>query len=152
MELADVSPKLFIVLIISALTIGCGNQPTNIGSVPDSIGFSTDRAYYAVLDTIRLSLKNNSSSDIDVGLKCGSNLEMSYQKRDVDGWGDTLWFPYMALRCLTLSDTVKVNTTLVRSLPAEIFTSAGTFRLIVNVYAPETAAHLGVVSNSFQVQ
>ena len=150
---STIATSLTFILSVSFLSIvGCGNQPTNIGGPSDQIIFSSDRTSYAESDTIRLFLNNSSRSDINVGMRCGFYLEMFYQKRDNHNWGDTLWFPYMSLRCLTLLDTVVANTILPHSIPAEIFHSTGTFRLTVDVYVPKTGTSQSILSNSFEIR
>ena len=152
MKSAILTPLTLVLSVIFLPIVGCGNQPTNIGSPSDQISFSTDKPSYAESDTIKLFIYNNSRSEITVGLRCGFYLEMFYQRRDNHDWGDTLWLPYMSLRCLTLLDTVAMNTTFAHSLPAEVFYSTGRFRLVVNVHDPKTGTSLSAVSNPFEIR
>jgi hypothetical protein len=142
---------ILLSVIVQAI-VGCGIQPTNIALPSDVIALTTDKPSYAESDTVRLFLKNSSTSDVTVGMRCGIYLEMFYQKKDNLNWGDTLWFPYMSLRCLTRSDTVGMNTTFTHSIPAAIFSSTGTFRLTLDVAVPTTGVTHSVVSNLFAVQ
>jgi hypothetical protein len=133
------------------LASACKERPVETGS-SDRISLLTDKNSYAKLDTINLCLKNNSGFDMVVGLRCGSYLEMFYQEKDDDHWSDILWFWYMSLRCLTLLDTIETNNTLRHSLPAGIFDSTGTFRLLVDVYIREGDCRETIISNYFKIE
>jgi len=141
-----------ILSFIFLQVVGCADQGTDPVTSLEQIRFSTDAPSYATSDTIRLSLENNSQSDITVGLRCGWYLEMFYQKRENEVWSDNLWFPYMSLRCVTVPKIVKMNTTFGHSLPAEMFYSTGTFRLKVTVYIERVDTSLSLVSNSFEIR
>ncbi len=152
MNCTHANAPTIVISIILWLTAGCGNPPTNVGSPSDEIAFSTDKASYAPSDTLTLALSNNTKSDAIIGMRCATYLEMFYQKHDTSGWGDTLWFPYMSLRCVTLLDTVKVNSTFRHRLPAGIFYATGTFRLTVRFHDPLPDSSRSAVSNSFTIQ
>ena len=148
------STNTTLVAILSTALVmiaGCKDQGVNTSISSDQIQFSTDRNSYTESDTVKLFLANNSLSDINVGLRCGLYLEMFYQRSDNHSWGDTLWFPYMSYRCLTLLDTVGTRTTFVHFLPAQIFYATGTFRLAIPVYCSKTGIVLRVTSNPFEI-
>jgi hypothetical protein len=132
--------------------IGCQNQSTEISNSSEQVSFSTNSSSYVESDTIKLSLRNNASYDITVGLRCGLYLEMFYQKQVNQDWSDTLWFSYMSLRCLTDLDTVLMKHSFAHSMPAQIFNSTGTFRLLIDVHIPQRDTSLMVISNQFQIQ
>ena len=145
---STILPAFALILSI----IGCQNQPTEIKNSSEQIGFSTNSSSYVVSDTINLSLNNSSSFDMVVGLRCGHYLEMFYQKKVNQDWSDTLWFWYMSLRCPTFLDTVLRNNSFAHSMPAEMFNSTGTFRLLIDVYIPQRDTSLMLISNQFQIQ
>jgi len=147
-----VTAIILILPFILLLVVGCADQSTDPVTSSEQLRFSTDRTSYAASDTIRLSLDNNSQSDITVGLRCGWYLEMFYQKRENEVWSGDLWFPYMSLRCMSIPETVSMNTAFGHSLPAEIFYSTGTFRLTVTVNLERTDTSLRVASNSFEIR
>ena len=152
MNFTDAKALTIIISIILWLTAGCGDSPTNVGALSDEIVFSTDKASYAPSDTLTLVLTNNTKSNAIIGMRCATYLEMFYQKHDTNGWGDTLWFPYMSLRCVTLLDTVKVNSTFRHRLPAGLFYATGTFRLTVRFHNPLPDSSRSAVSSSFTIQ
>ncbi len=82
-----------IVPFVLLQVVGCANQSTQPITPSEELRFTTDRTSYAPSDTIRLSLSNNSRSDITVGLRCGWYLEMFYQKRENEGWSDKSMVP-----------------------------------------------------------
>ncbi len=104
------------------------------------------------MDTINLNLKNNSNFDAAVGLRCGSFLEMFYQKKQDGDWSDNLWFWYMPLLCPTHLDTIERNTTFEYSIPTEIIDSTGTFRLLVDVHILKRDTNVTVFSNTFKIE
>jgi len=133
------------------LIVGCGDESTSISEPSEQIRVLTEKTSYAASDTIRLFLTNNSRSSINVGMRCGLYLEMFYQKKEGQNWGDSLWFAYMSLRCMTVLDSVAMNASFAHSLPAAIFYSTGTFRLRVKVHLPKTSVSLSVFSNPFDI-
>jgi hypothetical protein len=149
--------SIFFLRLASILSIllsslcGCQSQSTESTS-PDQITFVTDRISYAPSDTISLSLRNNSADDITTGLKCGLYLEMFYQEKGIQNWSDNLWLPYMSLRCPTDVNTVRARTTFTHAVPAEMFHSTGTFRLIVAVHSQQSDSSLTLVSSVFQIK
>ena len=77
---------------------------------------------------------------------------MSYQKKENSHWSDNLLFGYMSLHCPTVLDTIQANSTFTHSIPAEIFESTGTFRLLVDFHIPDKNSNEKVLSNSFKIE
>ena len=140
-----------IVAAIIILIAGCRNQPTNSEDQVEGVEFLTDRNTYFESDTIRILLRNDSQSDLTIGLRCGFFLEMTYQIKSANQWGDNLWLPYMYLDCPTFLDTITVNTKFSQSLSADVFDSTGTFRLLLDVYFPQSYTSMTVISNTFEI-
>lgn len=141
--------KYFI--FFSLIVIGC-NEPNIIEYSLNDINFLTSKRSYTELDNINIVINNKSNSDIVLFLKCGVFLEMSYQKKENNVWSDNLWFWYTSARCLTLSDTLKVDGTFNYSIPSEIFESTGEFRLLLDYYDPIEDKVVNVVSNTFEIK
>ena len=134
--------KLFTLILLFLLFIlNCSNQPTNSDSAK-RVNFFTDKHFYFETDTINFTLLNHSDSTLYIGLRCGTMLEMFYQKKENNIWSDNLLFDYMLLNCPTFLDSVKSDGKFKQSIPATIFKSRGTFRLKVNEE---------IISNSFDI-
>lgn len=86
---------------------------------------------YLQSDSIRSAILNKTDSDIVVGLRCGYYLEMSYQKLLKGQWSENKEFSYMMLRCPTHAYTIKPHEKYDFSLPATLFSSTGSFRLLI---------------------
>jgi hypothetical protein len=142
---------MFVILLFLLIN-SCQKQSTGIDDSLDQISFSTDTFSYTELDTINLFLENESDYNIIIGLRCGGYLEMFFQKKENRHWSDNLWFWYMSLRCPTSVDTVQSNSRFTHSIPAEIFNSKGTFRLLVDVYIPERNSSETIISNAFKIE
>jgi hypothetical protein len=143
---------IIISFVFTLSVVGCKDQPTDSGNSLEQISFTTNSNSYTEHDTIALSLKNNSSSDIIIGLRCGIYLEMFYQRKANQEWGDSLGFSYMSFRCLTELDTILMKNSFAHLLPATMLDSTGTFRLVIDVHIPQTDTSLMVISNQFQIQ
>lgn len=113
------------------LILNCNSHPTENES-DGHVLFYTDKTTYSVSDTLNLIVQNNSGTTLIIGLRCAEMLEMYYQQKENDIWSANLLFDYMTLRCLTMMDSVKINSQFRQSVPASIFKSTGTFRLILN--------------------
>lgn len=98
----------------------------------NKISFITDKESYYADDTIKITLANNTDSILIIGLRCGTTLEMFYQVKENNSWSENKFFDFMALKCLTLIDTVRSNENFFQPLPASAFKSPGTFRLVLN--------------------
>ena len=145
--------KTFISLILlTLLFLSCEKETTAINGSVNQISFSTDKFSYTSLDTIYLSLDNKKDLGIIIALRCGVYLEMSYQRKENGHWSEDLWFWYMWLRCPTMLDTVEANSTFNHSLPADIFESTGTFRLLLGCSSTTNDSGEVVISNSFDIE
>lgn len=144
--------KIFISLVLYILlSTGCQKESSDINNSLDQISFSTDKFLYSEKDSIDLYLNNKSDINIEIGLRCGFYMEMSYQKKVNGQWSDNLWFGYMFLRCPTHLYIVQALNTFTHSLSAEIFNSKGTFRLLVKVYVPDIDSTETIISNVFVI-
>jgi hypothetical protein len=152
MKSACLIPLTFILPLCFFQYTGCKDHPTEMNAPSEQISFSTEKYSYSTSDTVNLFLKNGSKLDISVGMRCGVYLEMYYQQKDKDNWGDTLWFPYMTFRCLTQLESVAANTTFTHSLPAQNFYSTGTFRLLLRGHFVQQDSAFTVVSNTFEIR
>ena len=142
----------FAYALLLLLIICCQKESTDINDSRDQINFLTDKPIYTVSDSINLNLENKSTVNITIGLRCGFYLEMYYQKKENGYWSDNLWFGYMSLRCVTELDTIQANNTFAHSIPANIFNSTGTFRLLVEVHKPMMNNSETIISNSFEIE
>jgi len=58
----------------------------------------------------------------------------------------------MSLRTQTLLDTIETHSVFTHLIPAEIFDSTGTYRLLVDVHISETDSIETIISNSFKIE
>jgi hypothetical protein len=140
------------IALISMLILAVINWEKKSVGQPAEVIFSTDKPSYSLSDTIVLQITNNSSDDLFAGLRCGIYLEMSYQKKVDDSSSEKLQFGYMTLRCMTTQVTIPTDSTYSHQLPAELFNSKGTFRLIIDLVDPLTNSNQQVVSDEFRVE
>ena len=152
MKSAFLNPVIILISVLLISPADCVKKSTGKNNPSDQIEFTTDKLSYAKSDTVHLSIHNCSIFNKTVGLRCGSHLEMFYQKWSNNGWGDSLQFAYMSLRCPTLAKTIDANTIFSHSITAEMFQAAGTFRLVVDIFLSETGTKLGIVSNTFEIR
>lgn len=141
----------FLFMLVVFLLAGC-DEINEFNKDYEQISLSTDRFSYTELDTINLSLENKSDFNTIIGLRCGSFLEMFYQRKKNNHWSDNLLLPWMFLRCPTFLETVHSNSTFAHSIPAEVFGSTGSFRLLVNYYVPNKDTSGVLISNSFEIK
>jgi hypothetical protein len=140
--------SIFLLVSMSS----CRQQPTAAGERSEPIQFYTERNSYTQADSIRLHIRNGSNGDLVVGRRCDLYLEMFYQKKDNQSWGDSLWPAFMSFRCTTVLDTILLNSTFSNSIPVEMFAAPGNFRLLTSVYIIQSDTSLSVISNSFEIK
>ena len=145
--------KIFLMLSLFALTIfSCEKEPSGDVQLADYIKLSTDKSTYQKTDTIFLSLENNSGFEINIGMRCNSWLEMSYQEI-IDGkWSKDKYFQYMYLRCPTFIDTIKTDRTVSFKLPCDFFESENTFQLLVPCHVLGEDKNISAISNRFKIE
>ena len=144
---------LFIAIIIYIFQLPCIlAQDGDLHDTAGKVQCATDRVDYSGNDTIRLTLTNGSEDAFVVGLRCGRFLEMSFQRMEDDRWSEDQWFDYMALRCMTVMDTVQAGHAFSFDLPAAKFGPVGTFRLAVKVFRPGQNDTEIIFSDTFRVE
>ncbi|RMF58444.1 MAG: hypothetical protein D6748_08700 [Calditrichaeota bacterium] len=143
---------LVCLVFISILLLSCQKEKSVLTSQGGDIYFSTDKETYSPSDTLLLTLTNNSENDIEIALRCGLYLEMFYQQKLDGSWSENLWFPFMSLRCPTLTDTVQAMSLYTYPFPADMFDSTGVYRLLLDIYIPSTQRIETLISNDFKIQ
>jgi hypothetical protein len=145
--------KIFFALFVFALTVfSCDEEPLGDMKLTNYIKLSTDKLTYQKTDTIFLSLENRSGFEVNVGMRCNSWLEMSYQEI-VDGkWSKNKYFQYMYLRCPTFVDTIQTKSTVLFKLPCNFFESENTFQLLVPCHVSGKDTNISTISNRFKIE
>ena len=100
--------KFILTLFFFLILIGCGNLSKSENSL-NEVNLETDKTTYSISDSINIILENGTSTDIMIGIRCKTYLEMYYQKNELDSWSDNLMFGYMSLGCPTKLDTIKIK-------------------------------------------
>ena len=142
----------FLIAAFVLVSMRCDVRSPVADSRTGTVRFFTDRTLYASSDTLLVSLENDEQSPITVGLRCGTYLEMVYQRWNAQEWSESLNFPYRSLLCPTVLDTIGARKTMTISLGAHTFDSTGTFRLIANIQNQSQNGAVQVVSNPFNIQ
>jgi hypothetical protein len=131
-------------ILLFLIIIGCQN-PTSTENSSNQIIFKTDKTSYSKTDSITVYIENNTNSPFKIFLRCGSYLEMYYQKKENNSWSKNLWFPWMRLYCPSLLDTIKEHNNYKFIFLSDLIDSSGTYRLILSI---DTL----IVSNSFDIK
>ena len=134
--------KYVICLILLFLTFSCKDP---ISSDNNQINFRTGNNSYLTTDSIKVFIENDMNSDFEIFLRCGSYLEMYYQKKDNDSWSKNLWFSWMSLKCISVLEKIKRHDTFEFIIPSKEIGTNGTYRLIL-------ANDTSIVSNSFEIK
>ncbi len=105
-------------------------------SAPVSMSFS--KSSYADSDTITFSILNKTDADVNIALRCGRFLEMSYQESVNGSWSENKELPYMMLKCATRMYAITPHEKYVTTWPSSLFKSKGSFRLLISFgFGPE---------------
>ena len=134
---------IYLLFLVGILNSACHTNATqsgktsgqanaqNIKSTPGPLELTFSKSSYGKSDTLKLSILNRSDSNIILALRCGHFLEMSYQESVKGHWSENKELSYMMLKCPTHIHIVKPNERFEFSLPSAMFTSTGTFRLLI---------------------
>jgi len=132
------------VLLLVLIFISC-EDPTSNTNNSNPIIFQTVGNSFTTADSIHVIIKNNSDSNLLIGMRCGYLLEMSYQRKEKDVWSDNLYFLHNTYPkgCATRVDSIKAHSAFYYNILPETFDTIGTYRLILND---------SIISNSFNIQ
>ena len=133
--------KVICFLLVS-FTISCQNP---ISSDKNQITFHTRNNSYLTTDGITVFIENGMNSDFEIFLRCGSYLEMYYQKKDNDSWSNYIWFSWMSLKCTSVPEIIKRHDIYEFTIPSEEINIIGTYRLIL-------ANDTSFISNTFEIK
>ncbi len=147
-----------ILLSVSFLFLffGCQKNSTGINDSESQIILTTDKSSYVQSDTIKVTLRNNSDADIVFTTRNGCMI-LYYQRYQNNGWSDILDLNNCPWKVPDVPDTLKPNGSFTQNLEPGIFSSTGTFRLVVKLIAPKQSVEnsgnrLKVFSNSFEIK
>ncbi len=126
--------------------------PQNMENPSNPLVLTFNDKTYTSSDTISLSIINNSNADINISLRCGRYLEMSYQQKDNGQWSENRELWYMMLKCMTQMHTLKSGDKYDFSLPADKFGSTGSFRLLVPFSVSSDNSSQTLTSIPFQIK
>ncbi len=144
--------KIFLISFLFFITLASCNNLVETNDYENQIYFKTNMPSYSNIDTVKVELRNKTTNDIVIGLRCGIYLEMFYQKR-VDGvWTENLFFTYMTLKCASIPDTIEPNSFCRYIMSPADFDSSGLYRLVLNYnYGRKNPAGV-IYSNSFEIK
>ena len=129
-------------LLIIFFALGC-QEP--VSSDNNQIVFRTKSNSYLTTDSIAVFIENDMNSNYEIALRCGSYLEIYYQKKDNGSWSNYLWFSWMSLKCVSVPDTIKGHNNFQFIIPSNEINENGTYRLVL-------ANDNSIISNSFEVK
>jgi len=111
----------------------------------DGVVLQTANNVFFATDSIKVLIENKTYFNFEIALRCGSYLEMYYQKKENDSWSNYLWFSWMSLKCITVIDTIKGHNNFEFIIPSNEINESGTYRLVL-------ANDTSIVSKSFEVK
>lgn len=129
-------------LFFISLILGCSDSISS--NENNEIIFHTSSNYFSSKDSIIVLIENKTNSDFKIALRCGSFLEMYYQKKNNDSWSKNLEFSWMTLKCASINKTIKEKEYYQFTIPQNEIDSSGTFRLILS-------NDFSIKSNSFEI-
>lgn len=143
--------KWLTFLGVLMLLFGCTHNHLAVNPAPGEITLTTDKSTYHPDETIHFKLRNNSGTGMIVGYRCGSILELSYQKKEQGEWQDILDFDYPM--CPTTMREVAPGTTVNGSLSASSLKTKGAFRLVLG-FNPQNKMDVTnqIYSNEFKIE
>jgi hypothetical protein len=157
--------RLFFLLFLSSVALAaCHTNVTRTGGTPGQINPQTretnstpltlafSQSSYGTSDTIHSSIYNKTDSDIVIALRCGYYLEMSYQKSVNGRWSENMQLPYMMLKCPTRMHTIKPHEKYECTIPAALFNSTGSFRLLVSCAVATENTNQTITSVPFEIR
>ena len=134
-----ISCSLLIIFFASCCKVQLSTADNN------RVVFHTVKKTFFTTDSIETLIENNSDSNFDIIIRCGSYLEMYYQKKENDTWSENLWFSWMSLACRSTPETIEKNSNFQFIIPSNEINASGTYRLIL-------ANDTSLVSNSFEIK
>ncbi len=149
--------KIFLLSVsFLFLFFGCQKSSTGINNSESQITLTTDKSFYVQSDTIKVTLRNNSDADIVFITRNGCMI-LHYQKYQNNGWSDILDLNNCPWKGPDVQKTLKPDDSFTQILEPGIFSSTGTFRLVVKLISPKQSAEksdngLNVFSNSFEIK
>lgn len=149
--------KIFLLSVsFLFLFFGCQKSSTGINNSESQITLTTDKSFYVQSDTIKVTLRNNSDANIVFMTRNGCMI-LYYQKYQNNGWSDILDLNNCPWKGPDVQKTLKPDDSFTQILEPDIFSSTGTFRLVVKLISPKQSAEksdngLNVFSNSFEIK
>ena len=129
--------------MIIFFSIGC-QEPLSTTENNRVVFHTSDNSYFTT-DSIQVLIENNTHSKFEIALRCGSYLEMYYQRKEKNNWSEKFWFSWMSLKCISLITAIKENHDFQFIIPDNEIDSIGIYRLIL-------ANDTSIVSNSFEIK
>ena len=143
------SPLLYLIVVVifaSCNLIGGKSRPNY-----NRILLTTNGTQFNVKDSINVTLTNDSTSSINIGLLCSYNLTFYYQQKVNNEWSGPKWFhSYTMLGCATVGKTLKPRSTISNKILANSFDTTGTFRLGLS-YSKTNNQNATTISNKFTI-
>ena len=155
---------VFAIFLMSLAITACHTNVTKAGkgpekivlqnseSTPGPVDLTFSKSSYGRSDTIKASILNKTDSEIVIGLRCGFYVEMSYQESVKGHWSENKELPYMRMKCLTRTYTIKPHDKYDFSLPSSLFNSTGSFRLLVSYSVATENASVTITSIPFEIR
>lgn len=134
------------------LLVGVGQKQTpNVDDSNSMLVFFCDKTSYSNTDTINLTIRNDSDSDLVIRLR-GPYIEMGCQQEENGTWSKNIKLPYMNLRCVTKLYTIPPNNTFRHSFPANYFDEKGRYRFLLEAINSKNNSKIIVSTNSFTIE
>ena len=100
-------------------------------NVDGLVSLGLNKTSYSVNDTITINILNKSDEGIELSLRCGTYLEMSYEKMEGEEWSGKREPWYMNLKCMTRMQSLGPGKSYTFSLPAGKIGEVGSYRFKV---------------------
>jgi hypothetical protein len=154
---------IFTFLATAAIT-ACHTNVTKAGRTPGQmdpqtrkntsgpVALSFSKPSYGKSDTIRSTIFNKTDSGMIIALRCGSYLEMSYQKSVNGHWSENMELPYMMLKCPTRTKTIMPHEKYEFSVPSALFNATGSFRLLISFTVGTESTNQTITSVPFEIR
>jgi len=130
-------------LLIIFFVIGC-QEPISTNENNGIVLQTTNNSFFTT-DSIKVLIENKTYSNFEIALRCGSSLEMYYQKKENDSWSNYLWFSWMSLKCVSVIETIRGHNNFEFIIPSNEISASGIYRLVL-------ANDTSIVSKSFEVK
>ena len=134
------------------LLLGIGQkQIHNVDDSNSMLAFFCDKTSYSNADTINLTIRNDSDSDIVIRLR-GPYIEMGCQQEENGTWSKNIKLPYMNLRCKTELYTILPNDIFRHSFSADYFDEKGRYRFLLEAINSKNNSKIIASTNSFTIE